>query len=75
MSAIPALTASSRPKLMAEHRNGDNRLADGSYKKFRNQALGTARNPFFLQPRYPTNHKNPAIYWLSENGVFAGLTN
>lgn len=36
------------PKLMAEHWNGDNKLADGGYKNFRNQALGTARNWVFL---------------------------
>lgn len=35
------------PKLMAEHWNGDNQLADDRYKNFRNQALGMARNRFF----------------------------
>lgn len=40
------------PKLVAEHRNGDNQLADGRDKNFRNQALGIARNRVFLHPRY-----------------------
>jgi hypothetical protein len=40
--------------LMDEHRDGDNRLADGRYKNFRNQALGTTQNRFFLQPRCRT---------------------
>jgi hypothetical protein len=38
-------------KLMAKQRNRDNRLADGSYKNFRSQVLGTARKRVFLQPR------------------------
>lgn len=40
------------PKLMAEDWNGDNQLADGRYKNFRDQALGTTQNRVFLQPRY-----------------------
>ncbi|WP_152208719.1 hypothetical protein [Marinobacter changyiensis] len=40
------------PELMAEHRNRENRLVDGRYKKIRNQAAGTTQNRVFLQPRY-----------------------
>lgn len=39
------------PELMAEHRNGENRLVDGRYKKNRNQAAGMTQNRVFLQPR------------------------
>jgi len=38
-------------KLMAEHWNGDNQLADGRYKNFKDQAVGTTQNRVFLQPR------------------------
>ena len=38
-----------RLKRMAEHRNHENRPADGSDKNGRNQALGTARDRFFLR--------------------------
>jgi len=41
-----------RPKQMAEHRINENRPVDGRDKNYRNQALGTARNRVFLQPRY-----------------------
>ncbi|TBW48751.1 hypothetical protein EZI54_20920 [Marinobacter halodurans] len=40
------------PKLTAEHWYLDDQLADGRYKNLGKQALGTARNRVFLQPRY-----------------------
>lgn len=40
------------PKLTAKHWNRDIRLVGGRDKIYRNQAVGTAQNWVFLQPRY-----------------------
>ena len=39
------------PKLTAKHWNRDIRLVGGRDKIYRNQAVGTAQNWVFLQPR------------------------
>ena len=40
------------PKLTVEHWNRDIRPVDGRDKIYRNQAVGTAQNWVFLQPRW-----------------------